>query len=163
MKRCKRLLSVLWVLVLAAVLWGCAAQQAPGEKGMEPPQGQPTNQNEEEPPEETLALVMERESFPLDAAQAGYTVQVPAGKQYSVVLAPQLERQTDQGWEYVECDASFCGTPDQLEESYEGFIELGWYPNLPAGTYRLSFQAWEGFDWDQEHAQYISATFDLTE
>lgn len=106
---------------------------------------------------------MEQESFPLETAQVGYTVQVPAGKRYSVVPAPRLERQTDQGWEDVQCNEGFCGTPDQLEGASKGFIELEWYPNRPAGTYRLSFQTWEGDEWDEEHAQYISAVFDLTE
>lgn len=156
----KALWGVTLVVALGAGLWGCAKQPPAG--GAEPPVGQPTLQGQAGAEEQAFALVMEQQSFPLDAAQLGYTLQVPAGEEYSVVLAPKLERKGDGGWEDVACTGGFCGTPDQLKESHQGVLETAWYPELTAGTYRLSFQAWPGLETDFDKAQPVSATFELT-
>lgn len=165
-------LVLAFCLVLS--LWGCTRQEVPAEPQDEPAGQQtpaaPANQPQDtegvaEPEQPAQQPMLEMDpTYPLTGEQIAYTVVVPEEQQAQVVLAPQLERQVQQGWQPVPCDGGFCGTPDTLEGRHEGFLLTEWYPDLSAGDYRLSFRYWSGEEdrLDRE-AQIISAQFQLTE
>lgn len=170
MKRNYQILALCLGITLS--LWGCARQIS--EEGRSAGQAAPAVSSAEtatlaqpeapQPAEPELALETDA-SYPLSSEQISYTLIVPEGQKAQVVLAPQLERQTEaQDWQPVPCAGGFCGNPDALEGRYEDALLAEWYPDLCAGNYRLSFQAWMGEDsWPDGPSQTISAQFQLTD
>lgn len=61
----------------------------------------------------------------------------------SIVLAPMIEKEVGDGWEYVNCEVGYCGVPDSLEKKMEGEINLEWFPTISDGVYRVSFDVEE--------------------
>lgn len=178
MKQKQRLLAL--GLALGLFLWGCARQEPeeqPGGGQPEPqsPQSveatgqslpqQPSAETDGPEPQQDQPVLEMEPSYPLDGQQIAYTLIVPEGQQAQVVLAPQLERQTDHaGWQPVPCDTGFCGTPDILEGRHEGALLTEWYPDLFAGNYRLSFRYWPGEErQSSSQSLALSAQFQLVE
>lgn len=87
-----------------------------------------------------------------------YTIFNNTDKTKDVVLAPRLEKEVGEEWVWVETNAGFCGTPDSLEEKIDGEIDLGWYPTISDGVYRLSFDLQ-----DKGTTTQISAIFSFKE
>ncbi len=67
------------------------------------------------------------------------------GGEIAVTFAPKLEQATENGWVHVKCEGLFCGTPDPVDQSVTPMTLLmsEWYPNIQAGTYRLSLTAYD--------------------
>lgn len=174
MKRNNGLLALCLGLTLS--LWGCAGQTTetgqPDRAQFEPQSMETAGSTQPEPAspaspvqEEPRPTLEMEPQYWVGEQQIAYTLTIPEGQKAQVVLAPQLELQTEaQDWQPVPCAGGFCGNPDALEGRYEDALLAEWYPDLCAGNYRLSFQAWMGEDsWPDGPSQTISAQFQLTD
>lgn len=101
------------------------------------PKGSYLDENEE------VFLEIKNETYSLKDKEVSYTIVNHSGETLQVVLVPNLEIETDSGWEQVKCDTGFCGTADSLDNQIDSTILLEWYPNLLEGKYRLSFKVEE--------------------
>lgn len=92
-----------------------------------------------------IVLDIPEESYEVGTAEIPYIIRNESGQPADIVMAPMLERKNGEDWEAVDCTGGFCGTPDPIEESHEGILELtDWYPDAGAGVYRLSFSGKDG-------------------
>jgi hypothetical protein len=88
-----------------------------------------------------------------------YTIVNNTNETKSVVLAPIIEKEVGDGWEYIKCENGYCGVPDSLEKKIDGEINLEWLPSINDGVYRVSFDLEE----DKGKTTRISALFSFKE
>ena len=93
----------------------------------------------------TLWLKTEQTIYPEGIEQINYDVVNQTGDAVAVAFVPRLERAAANGWEPVECEGLFCGTPDPLEEGVvQHTVNMAeWFPTAGPGTYRLSVTAYD--------------------
>jgi hypothetical protein len=90
-----------------------------------------------------ISLKTNETSYQLGVEKITYTITNNTGKNIETVLIPKLERQTAEGYADVPFsdNVGFCGTADNIAESYSGEILTEWWgDNLTAGIYRLRFE-----------------------
>ena len=91
-------------------------------------------------PQPCVYLEMKQYSHTNGAAEIGFAVVNDTADTVPVVMAPQLERSTDYGWEKLRVEGGFCGTPDPVKPGrYETTIPMALlYKDASVGVYRLS-------------------------
>lgn len=106
-----------------------------------------------------LSLCIPSLSYPADSTEVPITLVNQSGQTGSVVLAPMLERMTDQGWVQLAVNGGFCGTPDPFPAGVtDGWtVPLSLYEDVVPGVYRVTLGAR-----DAKGTEYkISAVFTL--
>lgn len=169
-KRCTALL--LSTVVVFGILTSCGADVAAEENGVlpieseigsvsTPHEGNGTVDIEVTPVEDkqALELYIPRESYSLHSEVIPYAIVNNTGKHAEVLLIPNLEKETDNGWETLAPEGvGFCGVADPVDTQRDGELPLAWYANsLTAGCYRLSFDVVES----NPKIETVSAVFEL--
>lgn len=112
--------------------------------------------------QQAVSLVMNRDSYTLVDAEAGFTVQNDTGATAYVVLFPQLEKQDGETWTLLDTGGVGCSPPLAVEKEWTDCLPFSWYGDrMTPGTYRLSYRVVaEG---SNEELYSISATFTLAD
>lgn len=123
----KKILAILLSISLCMSLSACSFSDIGSAVSLET---EDTYQDETD----KACLVMAQDTYNLTEGMVQYTIQNNTKDTLEVTLIPTLEKKTRNGWEIVESDAGFCGTPDLLEEKLDGILFLDWFPGLSLDT-----------------------------
>jgi hypothetical protein len=89
-------------------------------------------------------LAIEQEQYVKGTETIHYTFFNHTGHTVAVVLAPQLERATEEGWVPIKCEGLFCGTTDRVDDASHQDLRLAdWFPTAEEGIHRLSLTLYE--------------------
>ncbi len=90
-----------------------------------------------------LSLCIPSLSYPTDSTEIPITLVNQSGQTGSMVLAPTLERMTEEGWMQLAVNGGFCGTPDPFSTGVtDGWtVPLSLYEDVVPGVYRVTLGA----------------------
>lgn len=109
----------------------------------------------------TVWMAPQRRDYPVDTDEIIVELFNQTGGEIAITFVPKLEKQEATGWSTMTCASQFCASSDPVDVPvFPMTIDMKtWYPSSPAGTYRLSMEA---FDQDGNPLT-LACVFNLTE
>lgn len=109
----------------------------------------------------TVWMAPQHRDYPVGTDEIIVELFNQTGGEIAITFVPKLEKQEATGWSAVTCASQFCASSDPVDVPvFPMTIDMKtWYPASPAGTYRLSMDA---FDADG-NPLVLACVFNLTE
>lgn len=109
----------------------------------------------------TVWMAPQRRDYPVDTDEIIVELFNQTGGEIAITFVPKLEKQEATGWSTMTCASQFCASSDPVDVPvFPMTIDMKtWYPSSPAGTYRLSMEAFD----QNGNPLTLACVFNLTE
>ncbi len=109
----------------------------------------------------TVWMAPQRRDYPVGTDQIIVELFNQTGGEIAITFVPTLEKQKATGWSAMTCESQFCASSDPVDVPvFPMTIDMKtWYPSSPAGTYRLSMEAFD----QNGNPVTLACVFNLTE
>ncbi len=109
----------------------------------------------------TVWMAPQHRDYPVGTEEIIVELFNQTGGEIAITFVPKLDKKEATGWSTMACASQFCASSDPVDVPvFPMSIDMKtWYPSSPAGTYRLSMEA---FDQDGNPLT-LACVFNLTE
>ncbi len=109
----------------------------------------------------TIWMAPQHRDYPVDTGEIIVELFNQTGGEVAITFIPRLEKAEANSWSSVACAAQFCASSDPVDVPVLPMtIDMKtWYPSSPAGTYRLSMDAFD----ENGNPVVLACVFNLTE